>query len=260
MVLAPGEIRRTHVIRPVYHSADRHAQLAIDHPSVTSLKSELGNIHINLGILLSEAGKAMAAAAEHSEALSIFRKLADDNPDVTSYRGSLAGATVGLATAHLALGRNALARTAAEQAVVLVEAVLEQDRGIQWRAVLGDALLRRGQARLATGDPAGSATDWRCAVATFEAMPPRDPEAAFLEACCHAMLAGAAGQVGSSLPPGVGPIEAGRAIDILRQAVAIGFRNARRYRTESALGPLRDRPDFRLLIMDLAMPNQPFAP
>ena len=37
-------------------------------------------------------------------------------------------------------------------------------------------------------------------------------------------------------------------MDILRQAVAIGFRSARRYRTEPALAPLRDRDDFRLLI------------
>ena len=172
----------------------------------------------------------------------------------------MASATLGLATAHLALGRNAPARTSADEAVVLLEAVLEQDRGLQWRAVLGAALLRRGQARLAMGDPAGSAADWRRAVATFQAMPPRDPEAAFLEACCHAMLAGAAGQIGSSLPPDAGSIEAGRAIDILRQAVAIGFRSARRYRIEPALAPLRDRDDFHLLIMDLAMPDRPFAP
>ena len=167
---------------------------------------------------------------------------------------------MGLAAAHLALGRSDLARTAAEQAVVLLEAVLEQDRALQWRAVLGEALLRRGQARLAEADPAGSAADWRRAVATFEAMPPRDPESAFLEACCHAMLAGAAGRVGSGVPSGDGPIEAGRAMDILRQAVAIGFRGARRYRTEPALAPLRDRDDFRLLIMDLAMPDRPLAP
>ncbi len=116
----------------------------------------------------------------------------------------MANATVGLATAQLALGRGALARTAAEQAVVLLEAVLGQDHASQWRAVLGEALLRRGQARLAVGDPAGSAADWRRAVATFEAMPPRDPESAFLEACCHAMLAGAAGRVGSACRPATG--------------------------------------------------------
>jgi len=30
-------------------------------------------------------------------------------------------------------------------------------------------------------------------------------------------------------------------------------------RTEPALDPLRDRPDFRLLMMDLATPAEPFA-
>ena len=193
-------------------------------------------------------------------ALAIYRKLAEDNPAVTSFRGELANATVGLAAAHLVLGRGDLAHNAAEQSVVVLEAFVEQDRTLQWRAVLGEALLRRGQARLAVSDPAGSAADWRRAVATFEAMPPRDPEAAFLEACCHAMLAGSAGRIGSRVPSGDGPIEASRAMDILRQAIAIGFRNGRRYRTSRALGPLRDRDDFRLLIMDLAMPDRPLAP
>ena len=79
-------------------------------------------------------------------ALAIYRKLADDNPAVTSFRGELANATVGLAAAHLVLGRGAEARTAAEQSVVLLEALPEQERASQWRAVLGEALLRRGQA------------------------------------------------------------------------------------------------------------------
>ena len=235
-------------------------KLANDHPSITKFWSELAMSHNNLGILKWEAGNPGEAEAEHRRAMAIYRKLAEDNPAVTSFRGELANATVGLAAAHLVLGRGALARTAAEQAVVLLEALLEQDRTLQWRAVLGEALLRRGQARLAVSDPAGSAADWRRAVATFEAMPPRDPEAAFLEACCHAMLAGAARRVGSGVPSGDGPIEAGRAMDILRQAVAIGFRSARRYRTEPALAPLRGRDDFCLLIMDLAMPDRPLAP
>ena len=235
-------------------------KLANDQPSVTRYRRDLALSRNNLGILLLEAGKAADAAAEHRTALALFQKLADDNPAVTTYRAELANATVGLATAHLALGRAALARTAADQAVAVLEAVLEQDRALYGRAVLGEALLRRGQARLAVGDPAGSAADWQRAVATFEAMPPRDPESAFLEACCHAMLAGAATRVGSRVPPGDGPIEAARAMDILRQAVAMGFRSARQYRNEPALGPLRDRDDFQLLIMDLAMPERPLAP
>ena len=143
--------------------------------------------------------------------------------------------------------------------MVLLEVLLERDPVVLWRAVLGEALLRRGQARLAGGDPAGSASDWRLMAAIFEKMPPA-PEAAFLEACCHAMLAGAAGRGGSGGPSGAGPTEAGRAMDIFHQAVAIGFRGARRYRVEPALGPLRDRHDFRCMVMDLAMPDRPLAP
>ncbi len=46
----------------------------------------------------------------------------------------------------------------------------------------------------------------------------------------------------------------------LRQAVAFGERNANRFQSERALYPLRNRPDFQLLAMDLTMPAEPFAP
>jgi hypothetical protein len=45
----------------------------------------------------------------------------------------------------------------------------------------------------------------------------------------------------------------------LRQAAVVGWRNPAAYRYEPALGPLRDREDFKLLMMDLAMPAEPFA-
>jgi hypothetical protein len=47
---------------------------------------------------------------------------------------------------------------------------------------------------------------------------------------------------------------------LLREAVGMGYRNLDAFRTEDALDPFRDRPDFRLLMMDLAMPADPFAP
>ena len=58
---------------------------------------------------------------------------------------------------------------------------------------------------------------------------------------------------------GEGPAEADKAMDRLRRAVAMGYRNFDALRTEAALDPLRDRDDFRLLMMDLAMPADPFA-
>ncbi len=46
---------------------------------------------------------------------------------------------------------------------------------------------------------------------------------------------------------------------LLHRAVDMGYRNPDAYRTEDALDPLRVRDDFRMLMMDLAMPAEPFA-
>ena len=46
----------------------------------------------------------------------------------------------------------------------------------------------------------------------------------------------------------------------LRRAVGVGYRNANEVRIESALAPLRSRDDFRLIMMDLVFPTEPFAP
>ena len=48
-------------------------------------------------------------------------------------------------------------------------------------------------------------------------------------------------------------------MDALRQAVAAGYRDFGSMRVNTDLDPLRDRDDFRLLMMDLAMPADPFA-
>ncbi len=78
-------------------------------------------------------------------------------------------------------------------------------------------------------------------------------------ACCHAALAGLAGRPGSGVSAAEREGEAEKAMAVLRQAVTMGYRNPDDYRTESALDPLRDRPDFQLLMMDLAFPAEPFA-
>jgi hypothetical protein len=52
---------------------------------------------------------------------------------------------------------------------------------------------------------------------------------------------------------------ADRAMGVLRRAVAAGFRDAARIRDDRDLAPLRDRADFRMLLMDLSFPAEAFA-
>ena len=53
--------------------------------------------------------------------------------------------------------------------------------------------------------------------------------------------------------------QAEQAMAVLRQAVTLGFRNPDAHRTGSALDPLRNRRNFRILMMDLVFPAQPLA-
>jgi hypothetical protein len=53
--------------------------------------------------------------------------------------------------------------------------------------------------------------------------------------------------------------EALRAMTLLRRAVAMGCRSLNAFNHEAALDALRARPDFRLLLLDVAFPNEPFA-
>ena len=45
----------------------------------------------------------------------------------------------------------------------------------------------------------------------------------------------------------------------LSRSVALGYRSPDIFRSQDALDPLRGGDDFRLLMMDVAMPADPFA-
>jgi hypothetical protein len=53
--------------------------------------------------------------------------------------------------------------------------------------------------------------------------------------------------------------EADRAIQWLRRAIAAGYRKLALIQTDPDLDPLRSRPDFQLLMLDLAFPDDPLA-
>jgi eukaryotic-like serine/threonine-protein kinase len=72
-------------------------------------------------------------------------------------------------------------------------------------------------------------------------------------------MAGAAGRDEAGNSAGDAEAEAGRAMEMLHRAVAEGYRNANAIAREAGLVPLRARPDFRLLILDLRFPDTPFA-
>jgi hypothetical protein len=114
-------------------------------------------------------------------------------------------------------------------------------------------LMRRlGEILRDLGDSTGAVAEVRQALTLCQGLPPRSGYE-FETACCHAALAGLAGRAAW------GEAEAASAMEWLQLAVAMGYRNANELRIESALDPLRSRRDFQLLMMDVALPADPFA-
>ena len=117
----------------------------------------------------------------------------------------------------------------------------------------------RGLACLDLGDLAGAAADTRSSLAIWDRLPTRSGEHWYETACCHATLAALAGRERSDVPADEAEAEAVQAMALLKKAVRMGFRGIARYRTETALDVLRDREDFRMLMMDVAFPADAYV-
>jgi eukaryotic-like serine/threonine-protein kinase len=230
------------------------------YPSVTEIQAELASTLLSMGWLLMQSGRPAEAVDYYSREEAIWKRLADANRTVPEYRNSLANCQTNTAAVLIRLGRPAEARVRCEQAVALRDVlVTDHPNHTQYRIELAESLLRFGQVRRSERDFTGAVADWRRAVALFETVPGTYGELVFIHACCHASLSTLAGLPGTGLSAGEKDTEADRAMALLRQAAGMGFRAPYAYRTETALDPLRDRPDFRLLMMDLAFPGEPFA-
>ncbi len=174
-------------------------------------------------------------------------------------RNSLANSLTNMADMFRKVERQVEARAACERARALREPLVRDHPQITaYPGGLAESELRTGQVLFDAGDPAGAGAAWGRAVELYDGLELPNGEQAFLRSCCHAGLAGLAARPGSGVSAGEGQAELDRAMSWLRRAVALGYRNPDAYRNESALDPIRDRPDFRLLMMDLAFPTEPF--
>jgi tetratricopeptide (TPR) repeat protein len=239
---------------------ESYQRLADANPTVIDFRSSLAVNRGNLGELLWKTGRAREAEAECRAGLAIQQELADKHPRIPVLRNALASGHASLADLFQSLGRLAEARDGYEKSIAISETLVREVPDETWyRSNLAGNLRRRGLVRRDLGDPAGAAADTRKALLLFDALPKKSGEQWYETACCHAALVGLAESPGSGVSAGSGPAEAGVAAELLRRAVGMGNCDRETFRTERALDPLRDRDDFKLLMMDMAMPAEPFA-
>ncbi len=232
-----------------------------DNPARYAEPIELGGTYNRIGWLLFGMGHLDLALEEFEAARAIFQKLIDSNPPhyVHRTRSELANVLINMVEIQRRRGRLAEARVLCDRAIAIRATVIkEYPEIVSYRSRMGECWLRSGQVRLAAGDVPGAVADWHRALLAYGNLRRRSGEIAMFEAGCHAMLSSVAGVSGSGVTASEGPSEAEEAMAVLRRTVGDGY-HARELKNESCLDSLRARPDFQLVMLDVAFPAQPFA-
>ncbi|MFI5456219.1 MAG: tetratricopeptide repeat protein [Isosphaerales bacterium] len=235
-------------------------KLADDSPDVAEFRRGLAAALFALGSQLAQAGKTDEAIDYYTREEAIRQKLAQASSATPADRDSLANCLTNTADVLRRSGRLDAALAACERALAVREPLVEAHPEVPGhRAGLGETYLRLGQVRCDLENMAGAAAALKRACAYYDAIKSLSEEETFFLACCHAGLAGLAGRPRSGVSATEEADQAEKAMALLRRALTMGYRNPYVYRTDSALDPLRIRPDFQLLMMDVVMPTRPFA-
>ena len=235
-------------------------KLVDDDPGVAENRSLPVAVPIEtLGVLLLQAGRPAEAEIECRSAVERHQGLVDVNPSLTIYRDRLNQDLVVFGDVVRALGQTARAKSLYERAAALTElAIRAHPTDVAYRSFQVGELRRRGLALKDLGDLGAAAADIRRALALCDGLPRRSGHE-FATASCHAALAGLAGRAGSTVSAAEGDGAVTTAMEWLRLAVAMGCRNVNELRVDPSFDPLRSRADFRLLMMDMMFPADPFA-
>jgi tetratricopeptide (TPR) repeat protein len=166
-----------------------------------------------------------------------------------------------LGEVEAASGRIDMARAWYDKVLLIAQKAFEEDpNDFSARSRWADALRRIGTALQASRRPAEAIGYYRQSMAILEGLRSPTPTDVYDVACCHSLIAGAAPEPGSGLTPSYGRDEAERSVAGVRGAFARGYNNLEWVRHgDPDLKPIRHRPDFQMLVMDLEFPAHPFA-
>ena len=224
-----------------------------DQTQLIRINSWIAGIH-------ARASRASEALESYKRAVAVASEAADTHPGDLSFQLQLAVAHFAVADFYSATGEPSEALAWSAKALAIGRKTLEAEpSGQEYRNFLADGLRRRGVVLRRCGRPAEAVVAFREAIAILEGLTNPTTVDVYAIACNQSLLAGAAPEPGSGLTSAEGRAEAAKAMESLRRAVAGGWSRPDQMRVDPDLDPLRARPDFQMLVLDLAMPDEPFA-
>jgi tetratricopeptide (TPR) repeat protein len=222
-------------------------------PDELEIRVRLAGAHANLGVALAELGRPEEGAEAHGRAVAILARLVGAHPERVDLRSRLGGMLNDQAMSLGAAGRH-------EEAVALYQQALVEQRRAFERAP-GMPVVRRSLSNHLGGlahelrilrRPVEAADATRRRAALW----PNDAGELYDAACelalCVPLLDDTARR----------DALADAAVDVLRRAIAAGWRDASHTARDPDLAALRDRTDFRELLRSLgdrAFPADAFA-
>jgi eukaryotic-like serine/threonine-protein kinase len=260
-----GEIQRTMGdlagARSTFEGANAIlAELVDRYPNVPQYRNDLAYDFIQMGWVLRASGKPAAAITYHDRAGMLLGALVKSNPEILLSQEYLAMNYQAKALLYSTTGRLQDAVSSAQIAHQLWDDLANrQPMSADFRQHMADCLGYLGLFRISAGQVEKGRADLRAACGILEAASDLKYTQRYNEACFYAILSR------TTPPRKKGSLsddareDANRALLVLNRAVADGFRDMRLLRTDTDLDPLRARPDFKQLLMNLEFPANPFA-
>jgi serine/threonine protein kinase len=244
-------------------SLELYEQLSTEHPDIDAYRDAQAEVVLWIGVSHRIAGRIDDALRWLERSLVLSQRLAVDLPVVVRYRNRVGMVHNQLSVAYTRMALSAESLRSAGRALEIFERLAGDHPDIvplQTQLALSLGQLGSMHQGLGHRDEARLYLERSCSV--LEHHPQPEPVDLYNLACSRARLAGLAEAESVGRPsPGRDPglVQAAAAMTALRRAIAAGYKNLPDMIRDPDLDPLRSRSDFQLLLMDLAMPDAPFA-
>jgi eukaryotic-like serine/threonine-protein kinase len=233
-------------------------KLVADFPDWPEYRFQLAQSHYNLGLLLNVMQRPREAEEAWRESLVHYQKLANDHPSQPKFRHQLAGCHFSLGLVLAATNRPKEAQEACREAIALLrKLVADFPSSVLYRSDLAGVLEEFGELLSKTGHGPEERAAYEEGATVLEHLVkdfPTNAKRPFNAACllCRCVtLAEKDAQLAETERKELAQSYADRAMEMLRQAVARGYKDAAHMKKDTDLDPLRAREDFKKLLADL---------